>query len=52
MAVIREPVPDEVRVILDRVQRNALPMAAWEQSAGLPRLPTKRRALEICDGQT
>ncbi|WP_240678227.1 tyrosine-type recombinase/integrase [Streptomyces griseoviridis] len=27
-----EPMPDDVRVILDWVQRNALSMAAWEQS--------------------
>ncbi|MFF7789333.1 hypothetical protein [Streptomyces sp. NPDC007991] len=27
-----EPMPDEVRVILDWVQRNTLSMAAWEQS--------------------
>ncbi|MFJ4710198.1 tyrosine-type recombinase/integrase [Streptomyces anulatus] len=27
-----EPIPDEVRVILDWVQRNTLSMAAWEQS--------------------
>ncbi|WP_234332280.1 tyrosine-type recombinase/integrase [Streptomyces sp. NRRL F-5650] len=27
-----EPIPDDIRVILDWVQRNTLPMSAWEQT--------------------
>ncbi|MFH8407638.1 tyrosine-type recombinase/integrase [Streptomyces sp. NPDC018019] len=28
----REPIPDDVRVVLDWVQRNTLPMSAWEKT--------------------
>ncbi|MGW5096269.1 tyrosine-type recombinase/integrase [Streptomyces nodosus] len=45
-----EPIPDEVRVILDWVQRNTLSMAAWEQS---DRIDTVVTALgTLLDGTT